>query len=270
MSEAQRGCGAARAAVIVAVGLLGLGLAGSVRADWSDDFDAGFAQSWIFATIDDVGDPPATGVSAFEIVEAGGDDYLRISHTTTAFQDGGGGAADGFGFVNESFGNMAIVAEINSQPLDGQQSLLAVAGRGDAFSGSAYVAGVDFASSRFLIGRFDDTFGFIIPLTSDGSLLIDPNEPYRVQFFLLGTDLVARLIDASTGELLSTINTVDGVYVSGIGGVLVETAYTSGGAPVAPIIGTFDDVMAVPEPSFAALIGCGGGGLVLFGRVKRR
>lgn len=246
-----------------------LGLAGSAEADWMEDFDAGFAQSWTFAATDDVGDPPGTGVSAFEIVEAGADDYLRISHSTTAFRDGGGGATTGFGYVSESFGDMAIVAEVNAGPLDGPQNLLGVFGRGNPLTGAAYSAGVDFANSLFVIGRSDDAADFTVPLVVDATVLIDPSESYRIQFFLLGANLIARLIEVSTGETLSTITALDGLYSSGVAGILVETAYDVDDFPVAPIVGTFDDVQAVPEPSLSILIGWGGGLLGLM-RLRRR
>ena len=249
---------------------LGTTLGTSAQADWAEDFDAGFAASWIFAALDDIGDPPATGVSAFEIVEAGADDYLRISHSTTAFRDGGGGATDGFGYVDESFGDTAIVGEINAQPLDGQQSVLGLIGRGNASTGTAYVAGVDFANSFFAIGRSDDFFDFLLPLATDFSVMIDPSKAYRVQFFLLGPNLVARLIDASTGEVLSTITASDGLYSSGVAGVLVETEYDLNDFPVAPIVGTFDDIIALPEPSFGALMAIGGMGLALLDRRRER
>ena len=128
---------AARGLWIASLGLGALGFADIAKADWADDFDAGFAESWAFGAVDDVGAPPTTGVSTFEIIEAGSDDSLRISHSTTAFRDGGGGAADGFGFVNETFGEMAISAEINAAPLAGHQNLLGVIGRADPLAGTA-------------------------------------------------------------------------------------------------------------------------------------
>ena len=53
---------------------------------------------------------------------------------------------------------------------------------------------------------------------------------------------------------------------SGVEGVLVETEYNFLAFPVGPIIGSFDDVVAVPEPSMMSLIGRGVGGLVLLRR----
>jgi hypothetical protein len=258
--------GAARNLWIASIALGGLVLAVSARADWADDFDGGFAEIWTFEAVDDIGDPPATGVSAFEIVEAGADDYLRISHSTTAFRDGGGGATDGFGFVSEIFGDMEVSADLNAQPSDGQQNILAVIGRGNSLAGTAYVAGVDFANSFFAIARSDNLFDFLVPLVSDTSVAIDPNEAYRVQFFLLGSSLTAQLTEVSSGDILSTIAAVDSFYASGIAGVLVETEYDFDDFPVAPIIGTFDNVQAVPEPSIVNLIGWGVGALLLFQR----
>ena len=149
----ESGRGLRPSLVLAGVVLLGSGAAQPVAADWFEDFDSGFTQTWTFAAVDDVGDPPATGVSTFGIIEAGADDHLRISHSTTALRDGGGGATDGFGYVSESFGSTAVVAEINAAPLDGQQNLLGVIARGDPVAGTAYVAGVDFARSLFAIGR---------------------------------------------------------------------------------------------------------------------
>ncbi len=242
--------------------------AGVGHADWAEGFDTGFAQTWTFEVVDDVGNPPTTGVSAFEIVEDGADDYLRISHTTTASRDGGGGATDGFGYVSQTLGEMAVLADINAKPIDGQQNILAVIGRGDPVAGTAYVAGVDFANSFFAIARSDDFFDFLVPLAVDSSIVIDPNETYSVQFFLLGSNLTARLLAGSTAEILSTVTATDAFYSSGFAGVLVETEYDLNDFPVAPIIGTFDNVQALPEPSLSSLIGPGIVMLVLISRKR--
>jgi hypothetical protein len=255
---------------VASIVLGGLILGGSARADWADDFDAGFAEAWIFGAVDDVGDPPATGVSTFSIIEAGADDYLRISHSTVAFRDGGGGATDGFGYVDEVFGDMAVSADINAAPLDGQQNLIGVVGRANPVNGTTYAAGVDFANSFFAIGRSNDFENFFNPLATDTSVVIDPNETYRVQFFLLGSNLTARLIALSTGQIVSTLTTVDSLYSTGVAGILVETEYNIDGFPLGPIVGTFDNVRGLPEPSLVSLIGCGAGMLALLGGNARR
>ena len=51
--------------------ILVVGSTSIARADWSEDFDGGFSQSWTFEAVDDVGDPPATGVSEFAVIDAG-------------------------------------------------------------------------------------------------------------------------------------------------------------------------------------------------------
>ncbi|MFO0688498.1 MAG: hypothetical protein U0900_07310 [Myxococcota bacterium] len=222
-------------------------------ADWLERFDGGLSNDWIFAATDDGGAPPSTGVSTFAVVEAGPDDYLLIAHSTTALPDGGGGASDAFGYVDESFTNLAISADVNAGPALGQQSVLAVLGRGNPATGSSYLAAVDFAASRFAIARSDDFLDFQTPLVVDDSLSIDRGRTYRIQFFLVGTTLTARLLDASTRALLSTIHVTDSSYASGGAGILVETRYQAG-VPVGPIVGTFDDVEAVPEPAGATAL----------------
>jgi len=256
--------------IAMATALLLAGGVERARADWSESFDAGFSQAWNFAATDDIGDPPATGASTFAVVEAGVDDHLLISHTTTGVRDGGGGATDGFGWVDESFSDVAVNAEINAFPASGQQSLLGVLARGNPSMGAVYAAGIDFDASIFAIGRSDDFADFFTTLAFDPGVAIDPGEPYRVQFFLLGSTLVARLLDGTTGELLSTLVAVDGLYASGFAGVLVETAYDGFDNPIAPIVGTFDDVSAVPEPSAGALLASGLLGLGALSRLSRR
>jgi hypothetical protein len=251
---------------IASAASIALVLAGSAHADWADDFDGGFSATWIFDFTDDIGNPPTTGTSTFAVIEDGPDDYLRISHTTTANKDGGGGAADGFGFVNESFTDTGIFADINAKPSIGQQNLLGVIARGNVTNGTAYAAVVDFANSLFGIARTDNFFDFFVPLVVDSSVAIDSNEAYRIQFVALGSNLTAALTEVSTGDLVSLVSTVDGFYPSGVAGVLVETEYDGFDNPVAPIIGSFDEVQAVPEPSMAMLIGCGVGALALLGR----
>jgi hypothetical protein len=242
---------------VLATSLLAALMPARVSADWYEDFDSGFSQTWTFTAVDDVGDPPATGTSEFAIMESGADDYLRMSHSTQAFADGGGGVTDAFGLVSEVFTDVLVSAELNSAPTDGQQSILAVIGRGDPATGEAYIAGIDFANSFFAIARSDDLEFFLVPLAVDATVGISPSATYYVEFSLIGSSLTAQLFDASGTTLLSTINGVDGLYGSGVSGVLVETAYDGFGNPVGPIVGTFDDVEAVPEPSLSVLLVAG-------------
>jgi hypothetical protein len=249
--------------------VLAVALPGAASADWSEDFDSGFAQAWTFVSTDDIGDPPATGTSEFAIIESGADDYLRMSHSTTGIADGGGGATDAFGLVSEVFTDLLVSAELNSAPADGQQSILAVIGRGDLATGTAYVAGIDFSSSLFVIARSDDLDFFLVPLAVDSTVAIDPNSTYLVDFLLVGSSLTAQLWDASGTTLLSTIGAVDGFYDSGVSGLLVETAYDLHDNPVGPIVGTFDDVVAVPEPSGAMQLTAGVVLLALLSHARR-
>lgn len=251
---------------LASVASIALVLAGSAHADWADDFDGGFAETWIFDFVDDVGNTPTTGTSTFAVIEDGADDYLRISHTTTGIKDGGGGATDGFGFVNESFTETEISADLNAKPSIGQQNLLGVIARGNATNGTAYAAVIDFANSYFGIARTDNFFDFFVPLAIDFSVVIDSNETYRVQFFALGSNLIAGLFEVSSGNRVSLVSAVDSLYSSGIAGVLVETEYDGSDNPVGPIVGSFDDVQAVPEPSMMVLIVYGVGVLMLLGR----
>ncbi len=261
--ERQRGIGIERIGsrtklgYAVLIGFLLVGTADSSRADWFDDFDSGFAQSWTFVALDDAGAPPTTGVSTFAIVEAGADDFLAKRHSTTAIADGGGGASDLFGFVSEVFTDVAVLAEINAGPAVGQQSLLGVLARGNALTGETYIAGIDFASSIFGIGLSGDFVDFFTPLAVDTTVPIDPSQSYRVEFFVVGTNLTAFLRDATTGQILSSLAVSDSSYSSGLSGILSETAYDASDNPVGPVVGTFDDVEAVPEPGAAALLGSG-------------
>ncbi|MEM9176505.1 MAG: hypothetical protein AAGC67_14880 [Myxococcota bacterium] len=253
------------------VALLTVGLAVSpALADWSEDFDGAFDQAWTFVALDDVGDPPSTGFSTFSRIEAGVDDHLRIAHSTTAFADGGGGATDGFGFVSELFFDVAMSAELNAAPADGQQSVLGVLARGSLLSGTAYVAGVSFADDLFVIARNDNTVDFLVPLATDPGLGLDPNANYVVLFWLDGASLNAALVDAATSEVLSNLSATDFNYASGVSGVLVQTAYDVFDVPVGPIVGTFDNVRAVPEPRFAIGLAAACAGFAGSVRARRR
>lgn len=261
-----------------AAGLLGILVSSPVHADWADDFDGGFTVPWIFAATDDAGAPPGTGVSTFAVLEGGADDALLIAHSTKALRDGGGGAADGFGYIDEGFTDLAISADVNAVPAQGQQAVLGVLGRGDPDVGSAYLAAVDFSGSRFSIARSDDFIDFQDPLVVDDTVTLDPGRAYHIQFFLIGSTLTARLLDASTRQLLSTISVSDSSYAAGFAGLLVETAYDASLFPVAPIVGSFDNVEAVPEPETAvlwatgvlALAGLAGGSLRRSGGMEGR
>lgn len=238
------------------------------RADWSDEFDGGFSAPWIFAATDDVGDPPSTGVTTAAVVEAGADDHLLLAHSTRALRDGGGGAADVFGYVDAPFGDLAITADVNASPATGQQSLLGLLARGDPAVGSAYLAGLDFESGQFAIARSDDFIDFQTPLVASPVPILR-STTYHIQFFLIGSRLTARLLDATTRTLLSTITVLDTSFASGAAGLIVETAYDAGLDPVGPVVGTFDSVRVVPEPGAAPLIGSGVMLLVARGRMRR-
>lgn len=262
------GAGRRRSGLALGLVLLASGL--PAEADWSDEFDAGLSAAWVFAATDDAGDPPSTGVTTAAIVEAGADDHLLLAHSTTAIRDGGGGATDVFGYVPEVFSDMAISADVNASPAAGQQSWLGVIARGDPNVGSAYLAAVDFADSRFAIARSDDFIDFQNPLALDDTVSIDPGTTYHIQFFLVGSTLTARLLDATTRTLLSTITVVDGSYAAGAAGLIVETDYDGLLNPVAPVVGTFDSVAAVPEPGGAIALAIGSLGVFrLAGRARR-
>lgn len=242
---------------VALVGAFAIGSATTGRADWSDEFNGGFSAAWQLGEVDDGGNPPATGVASFAIVEAGADDFLRIAHSTAAIRDGGGGATDAFAWVSETFTDVAVVADVNAGPGLGQQSLLGVVARGDALVGSSYVAAVDFAHARFGILRTDLFGGTPTILAVDAVVPIDRAIPYQIQFSLIGTTLTARLLDATTRQLLSTISATDVHYGSGSAGLLVETAYDAFANPIGPIVGTFDSVRAVPEPDATILLAAG-------------
>ncbi len=250
-------------------GLGALAVSTSASADWSDDFDGGFGAAWSIAASDDEGEPPTTGVTTFAVVEAGADDHLRVAHSTQALRGGGGGAADVFAWVDESFTDLVLAADVNADPSAGQQSVLGLLARGNPEAGSAYFAGIDFASSRFLIARSLDFIDPLTPIASDDGVAIDPGETYRVEFSLIGSTLSARLRDASSGSLLSTISTVDPNLGSGLAGLLVETGYDAGQNPLAPVVGTFDSVVVVPEPGWQALAASGGAALAGLARRRR-
>ena len=157
-------------------------------------------------------------------------------------------------------------ADVNAVPAQGQQAVLGGLGHGDPNVGSAYLAAVDFSRSRFVIVRSGDLIDFQTPLVVDAAVSIDPFRTDHIQFFLIGSTLTARLLDASTRQLLSTISVSDSTFAAGAAGVLVETAYDASLFPVAPIVGSFDDVEAVPEPETAAF--WASGVLALVGLVR--
>jgi hypothetical protein len=249
--------------------LLVVGMVASARADWSDEFDGGFAATWLFGETDDDGQTPATGVATFAIVEAGTDDYLLIAHSTAAIRGGGGGASDAFAWVDQSFADGVVVADVNAGPAFAPQSLLGILARGNPAVGSGYIAAVDFAHARFAILRNDEFGDGPTILALDAAIPIDPAKTYRIQFSLIGSTLTARLLDAGTRQLLTTLSTTDASHVAGRTGLLVETAYDADSNPIGPITGTFDSVHAVPEPGVAASLACGIG-LILAARPRRR
>ena len=234
---------------------------------WSETFNAGLHNAWIFGFVDDIGDPPDTGTYSASATN----NILLFSASDAALAEGGGGPASGFGYVDQTFGTTFVKGSVNVGASPAPVNQLELVARGNATNGSGYLFGIDFDSGSPLLGRSDSLPGDVVVLDIGTATLL-PGQSYWLELDAVGSQITGRVYTAAGGTLLDTLTATDTTYSQGVAGVIVR-AYDAGGAVFgAPLRGTFDDVSALPEPSATALLGAGLLGLVLLGgtRAARR
>jgi hypothetical protein len=127
--------------------LLCLGrFAATAAADWSDNFDGGFQQAWLFGSVAGGGNPSPT----FSATASNGQLVMTDSLPATA-----GGAAAGFGVVPQFLSDQVMQGVINPSGAAGISPTVTLLARGNLAVGSLYAAEVDYASSELVIFRND-------------------------------------------------------------------------------------------------------------------
>ncbi len=226
--------------VLLAVLCVG-GVATTASADWSDNFDGGLQETWLFGSVAGNGNPSST----FSATSTNNQLLMTDSLPATA-----GGAGAGFGVVPEFLTDQVMKGVINPGGAAGISPTVTLLARGNLAAGSLYAAEIDYSSSKLIIFRNDnlttttDLADATIPgLTTDDSL-------YLV-FRLLGSDISASVYDAPGGMLLSQVSVNDATFSGGLSGVLVNADN-----PSVPVLGVWDNVSAttIPEPASCVLL----------------
>jgi hypothetical protein len=242
---------------------------GNARADWSDDFDGGFDQTWIFAD-DALNSPP----DATDVGIVG--NQLHMVYNAGQL---GIGNFDGFvsGAVNEVFTDVSVRATVRSLDNSGTTPNVG-AGLGNSNNDVFVVARSDGVASSYLLA-FDFFNGFVNLVRVDGGALHvyqpdaqNPNPSttigvnnalaYIIEIEAVGDVITGRVFNEAGDTLLAEVSVTDNTYASGISGIgAAINEDLVGGGTASFLNAGFDNVSSmtiIPEPASLALIGLGG------------
>lgn len=237
-------------AALVAAAAFTVG-SGIARADWSDNFNGSFQQTWTL--FDDAGNNTIAAASTTSGTMPTydydtSDQFLGMSanNTTTGFLGG---------FVSENFTDVRVSGIVNpaGATLDSDVGLVA---RADLGSGNAYnvLVAPDGTLALIKIAAFSSTVEGGTAITG-----FNASSSYLVDLYAVGpasnVDLSAHVYDANTHSLLASLSFQDTAgFASGASGVL--TTQESSNA----VDASWDDVAStssVPEPAALSLLGIG-------------
>ena len=220
---------------------LGLGLCFSSQstfADWTDNFDGGFQQTWDFGNLNGDLDAP----SGSFVAEVDNDTLLLADPTSAA----SGGAALGFGFVNEVFDKVMVSGILNPNGQTDLNAFYGLAARADFSTLSGYVLSYDQSSGDIDLIRAVE--GVQTGLASGNIGIID--DSIYAELIAVGDSLTGRFFDAPGGSLLEELSGSDSLFSTGVAGVVVQVDQGSNASVTAPLTGRWDSIsaVAVPEP----------------------
>ncbi len=210
-------------------------------ADWSDNFNGGLQQPWVFGNFDPLGGSSGT-FSAGSV-----NNELVLTDSRTIFDNG---AVTGFGLVpTEVFGDVKMTGRVNpSNNADINITALMLL-RGDFANNTFYSAEINYRDGELVIYRADG-------LGVGSNLVAEPipglgfSSDYYLEFSAVGAELTAEVYDAPGGNLLQSVATTDSTYSAGLSGVIVDA---QSGDFILPLLGIWDDLTAtaiLPDGDF--------------------
>jgi hypothetical protein len=206
----------------IGVAALALGCTLPVHADWSDNFNGGFQQSWQFGNVE-----TSSTFSAGVV-----NDQLVLTDTT---DPDFGGAKTGFGVVFQNFTDVRMTGIINPSGNENINDSVGLLIRGNFLNQSFYMAEINYTDRQLIIYRNGGP--------GNGNLVTEPIEDLQftdsvyVEIEAIGDNLEVWAYDAPGGNLWATASVVDSSFASGIAGVIVDENF--GGLP---ILGVWDDL----------------------------
>ncbi len=217
--------------LLVVASLLGVSV---THADWSENFDGGFQNSWILYHIDGVGQQDTSATYSANIIN----DNLVMTDPTTALA---GGAVSGVGLVAEPFTDVRMTGIINPNNSTAQNDSSFLLARGNATTGTFYSAEISYLNSQLIIYR-NDSIGVGSNLAEvDFPFLVGFGDSFYVEFDVEGDNFDARAYDSVGGNLLAQVSAVDSTYPDpGFSGILVNAQTT----PDLPVYASWDDITA--------------------------
>lgn len=226
------------------------------KADWTDNFDGGFQQSWNFGNVNG-----ANGVSGTFQAASVNDTLVLTDPNPVAT----GGAAIGFGWVDEQFANVTVsgtINPLNESNLNGFVGLLA---RANLATLSGYVLTYNPITGSADLVRAENGGE-----TSLGDVNIGAQtDSLFASLTVFGNQVSGQLFDAEGGTLLAELSAVDTAFSTGVSGVVVQF---NDGSLTTPLRGTWDNVSsvtAIPEPSSLLFLGLAGSAIAYRRRNRR-
>lgn len=228
-------------------------VSGPVQADWVDNFDGGLQQTWH-------SDHVTAGADSPTFTFASENNKLEVYDTTAVAS---GGAASGYGLVEESF--LTVVVDAVIQPTVGvalhqHVGLLArmhpINVTGYAFTLDYYNDSGEIALSKINSSTSSDT---LVTGTLDG---FESSDSVYMRFLARGSRLVGAVYEEEGGLKLGEIDWEDTTYTAGWAGVVDTVIPANDQNPVEygiPLRASFDVVSAtIPEPGSVAMLisGC--------------
>jgi hypothetical protein len=219
----------------ISIGLMvGLGLivGTAAAADYSDNFDGGLQEPWIFGNFDGLGMPSATATASVV------NDQLVFTDPLTAAV---GGAASVFGIHPDPFDDVRVTAVINPNAnIDINDSQFVFA-RGNPTTNEFYSAEVDYDGSRLILWRSDGlAVGGEIAGVDIPNLQFD--QSVYLEFEAVESDYTARLYEEPGGALLAEVSGFDDTRGPDPG--LTGLITSSQSSTSLEILGVWDDVTA--------------------------
>lgn len=208
----------------------------AARAGWFYDFQQPPPATFV------IGCDPLSDTFSYDF----DDGILTLEDPTPHGDDG---AHTAFTYGTQSFADVQVTATIN--PSGDSDCLLGVYGRSSG--GTQYLVGLfnttgQLGSGRLLLLKKVD--GQTVVTEYSMTAVSDFETPYVIQMDVFGdepAEVSGRLLDLDGAELLSVQYTdADDPILSGVAGTWASTSVLDGDLP---LLATFDDAGAVPEPS---------------------
>ena len=193
-----------------------LGVA-TTHADWSENFNGGFQNTWEFTSFDALGGQDTSTTFSANIFN----DILVMSDSTPGDF---GGAVGGLGLIAEPFTDVQMTGIFNANNSTSQNDSSFLVARANPTNRTFYSAEISYFDSQLIIYR-NDSLGVGTNVAEvDFPYLVGFGDSFYVEFDVEGNKFAARAFDSVGGNLLAEVAGVDSTYPDpGFSGILIDS-----------------------------------------------